>query len=406
MSQDNPKKNNRLIFILAFLIAVLILVNGAFAYWQMQQVKQEFDDVANRDLPLIAQLLPLIDRQFEQTLLIAKLDKLSFDQQSQIMPILEGSFFRTGDKFVTTLGELNRFIAAQIPLALMKTQIELSLIKTILGNIGKEHRQYQMHVLQMFDGIKGNSAMTNSSTAAKVSNQEKKLTAQLLGLRDQVQQYTQQSANAVEAHETLVIQETATFTLFVFSLGSAMLFLISQVMMSRNKAVEELTYFATFDSLTKLFNRRYFFERLEQAIKTATRHKQQLSVCVCDLDHFKQINDTFGHQAGDLALTEFSQILLDQIRADDVAGRFGGDEFILFLPNTDANSAIILLERVRVAVAAKVFDAGEGKYFSVTASFGVVELSDEQNNSTLLLELADKALFAAKEHGRDQVLGL
>lgn len=109
MSQFDPKKNNNAIFGLAFTIAALILVNGAFAFWQMQQVKQEFEDVANRDLPLVSQLLPLIDRQFEQTLLIEKLDKLGPDHRAQVISILQDSFLRTGEKFKTSLNKLNQF---------------------------------------------------------------------------------------------------------------------------------------------------------------------------------------------------------------------------------------------------------------------------------------------------------
>ena len=143
MSKFDPKKNNNAIFALAFAIAALILVNGAFAFWQMQQVKQEFEDVAKRDLPLVSHLLPLIDRQFEQTLLIEKLDKLGPDHRAQVISILQDSFLRTGEKFKTTLNKLNQFIEVQTPSATEQTRRELGRVNAMLGQIGQEHQQYQ-----------------------------------------------------------------------------------------------------------------------------------------------------------------------------------------------------------------------------------------------------------------------
>ena len=406
MSQFDPKKNNNAIFALAFAIAALILVNGAFAFWQMQQVKQEFEDVANRDLPLVSQLLPLIDRQFEQTLLIEKLDKLGPDHRAQVIFILQDSFLRTGEKFKTTLNKLNQFIAVQTPSATEQTRRELGRVNAMLGQIGQEHQQYQQQVAWMVEAIKGNQSPFETSVITQVSKQEKALRTELLAMRDEVQLFTQNSADAVEKHEALVIKETTVFTLFVFSLGAAMLFFIRKVMAARDDAINEITYYATFDSLTKLYNRRYFNERFDQAIKAATRHDQPLSLCLCDLDHFKKINDIQGHQAGDIALVGFADILTTHLRADDVAGRFGGDEFVLFFPNTNAADAVKLLERIRRKLANKVFHTGQDDDFSITATFGVSELSLEAKTVPALLSIADKALYKAKEKGRDRVHAL
>jgi diguanylate cyclase (GGDEF)-like protein len=127
---------------------------------------------------------------------------------------------------------------------------------------------------------------------------------------------------------------------------------------------------------------------------------------LCDLDHFKKINDTQGHQAGDIALVGFADMLTTHLRADDVAGRFGGDEFVLFFPNTKAGDAVKLLERIRRKLANKVFHTGQDDDFSITATFGVTELSLESKTVPALLSIADKALYKAKENGRDRVHAL
>ena len=155
------------------------------------------------------------------------------------------------------------------------------------------------------------------------------------------------------------------------------------------------------DTLTQLFNRRYFFQRLSESFSDAQRHGQPLSIIICDLDHFKQINDTYGHAAGDRALQVVSDVLKQQIRNFDVVARFGGEEFIFLLPQTDGDDACQLAERMRVATEGKKV-VGDRHSFSITASFGVVQcdtgVSMEENVSG-----ADQALYRAKSLGRNRV---
>jgi predicted signal transduction protein with EAL and GGDEF domain len=182
-------------------------------------------------------------------------------------------------EFKTSLDKLNQFIQVQSASATEHTRRELGRVNAMLGQIGQEHQQYQQQVAWMVEAIKGNQTPIETSVITQVSKQEKALRTELLAMRDEVQLFTQRSADAVDKHETLVIQETTVFTLFVFSLGAAMLFFIGKVIAARDEAINEITYHATFDSLTKLHNRRYFNERFDQAIKAATRHGQPLSLC-------------------------------------------------------------------------------------------------------------------------------
>ena len=168
-------------------------------------------------------------------------------------------------------------------------------------------------------------------------------------------------------------------------------------MNSREQAIEKISYFANYDPLTDLFNRRHFFDQFNQAIKKAEDSNTPLSLCVCDLDHFKEVNDTLGHRAGDNILTTFAEILRSNIRENDFVGRFGGDKFVICFPDATSEQAAEMVERIRTR-----FAEYNALKLSVTSTFGIAELNHETNTDDLLLEKADKALYKAKENGRNQ----
>lgn len=166
--------------------------------------------------------------------------------------------------------------------------------------------------------------------------------------------------------------------------------------------LEKLSHLARRDPLTDLFNRRAFSERLHEEIARSQRFGEVFSLVMLDLDHFKRVNDTCGHPVGDEVLRQFAAALRDTIRAEDVAGRFGGEEFCLLLPQTAAADALALTERVRSRVAEIAVAAGDG-VCRVTCSGGIAEWHgalDEQG----LLRRADEALYQAKNSGRDRVV--
>ena len=152
---------------------------------------------------------------------------------------------------------------------------------------------------------------------------------------------------------------------------------------------------ATTDGLTGLMNRRSFENRAHGLWSSNTRH----AVVMADLDHFKKLNDTHGHEAGDRALRVFAQTLRAQLRGDDLACRYGGEEFLVLLPETETFEAIEIAERIRDALSTA---AGEGGVPSVTASFGIAH-SDDAEELDELVQRADQALFAAKREGRDAI---
>ncbi len=158
------------------------------------------------------------------------------------------------------------------------------------------------------------------------------------------------------------------------------------------------------DDLTQLFTRQHIDEGLEQEIKQAQDNNQELSILILDLDHFKGVNDTYGHTTGDQVLQVFSSILTTHIRDDDMAGRFGGEEFVVILPDTNREGARFIAEDIRKAIESERINK-EGQVIKITVSIGLASYKNTHGNKALLLfEDADKALYQAKEQGRNQTV--
>jgi len=165
---------------------------------------------------------------------------------------------------------------------------------------------------------------------------------------------------------------------------------------------EEMQHLAITDSLTGLYNRRYFFEFTEKEISQSKRYMRDLSLIMMDIDHFKRVNDRFGHQIGDQVLKNVADICLSMLRKADIMCRFGGEEFMLLLPETGKEEAESAAERMCRAVADAVIQADSGEV-KITLSIGVAELDKEQDTLDSLIFAADNALYRAKAAGRDCV---
>jgi diguanylate cyclase (GGDEF)-like protein len=153
------------------------------------------------------------------------------------------------------------------------------------------------------------------------------------------------------------------------------------------------------DALTGLLNRHALYPILNQELDRSARYARPFSIILFDIDEFKAVNDTFGHMEGDKVLKELSTLVSGLLRKTDFAGRWGGEEFLLILPETDTAEAVILAERIRM----KVEDTFFTQVYNVTASFSVVAYRTGQNLESLL-DCADKALYQAKNNGRNQVI--
>jgi len=199
-----------------------------------------------------------------------------------------------------------------------------------------------------------------------------------------------------------VIHKTAkveTFASLIISIIVSILFVL--YVLSQKRAANALERLATVDPLTNIANRNKLNMILDKSIHLAQRYKLPLSVIFFDIDHFKKINDTHGHDAGDTVLTTIATLISKHIRQSDIFARWGGEEFIIVLPETEHDKAHMLAERFRKIIEAYHFLPD----VNVTCSFGVTQLHHD-DDETALLKRVDNALYSAKEHGRNKVVEL
>lgn len=171
----------------------------------------------------------------------------------------------------------------------------------------------------------------------------------------------------------------------------------------RDAANERLTILARQDALTGAFNRRHLLDELERQLQLKTRYGTPFSIIILDLDHFKSINDTLGHQVGDLVLIGLTRLLQDSLREIDICGRWGGEEFLCILPNTPIPEALYCAERLRAGLAVARI-VGAHPELVVTASFGVGTCQPDETIDNML-QRVDTQLYAAKAAGRNCVKG-
>ncbi len=195
----------------------------------------------------------------------------------------------------------------------------------------------------------------------------------------------------------LLLSSIAIITAFVIGIG------YKKVQQIREEYELELIEMATKDKLTNIYNRRSFEARLLQDLKQYDKFQTELSIILFDVDHFKFVNDTYGHQAGDSVLTLLAEIAQQTVRSNDIVARYGGEEFIILLPNTGKNGSQVIAEKLRSAIENATFDT-QSYEIQITVSLGVACISDVQHpNLDNLIKGADDALYYAKHNGRNQV---
>jgi len=165
---------------------------------------------------------------------------------------------------------------------------------------------------------------------------------------------------------------------------------------------QQVQHLAITDPLTNLNNRRYFFEAARRELERARRYQNSLSMIMLDIDHFKRVNDTYGHLAGDRILVAVAARCKEKLREVDLSARYGGEEFVFLLPETDLEGARQVAERLRAEVNDAPIDAGDKK-ISISVSLGVAELDEECVDLQALVRRADQALYVTKDTGRGKV---
>jgi len=162
---------------------------------------------------------------------------------------------------------------------------------------------------------------------------------------------------------------------------------------------DALVNMAMHDQLTNLFNRHYLLETANHRVAKAMRNNYSISILMMDIDHFKSINDTYGHPAGDAVLKEFAHVLKQESRHEDIISRFGGEEFVVFLDECGAQTAEKIAERIRQRI-----EGVKPEGIDVTISIGVAELKNGKEGFTDLIKRADDAMYRAKKQGRNRVI--
>jgi diguanylate cyclase (GGDEF)-like protein len=182
--------------------------------------------------------------------------------------------------------------------------------------------------------------------------------------------------------------------------GQEALATINKTLIEKNKELQTLSIT---DSLTGLYNRKHFMEALATEVARAKRHKHPCSVMMIDIDHFKKYNDTFGHQAGDDLLKKIGRIFTESLRSIDYASRYGGDEFIVLLPEVGSGGVVEVAERIRERVDAEALSS-DAKMVVITVSIGVAAFPEHGKNPETIIATADGALYHAKRSGRNRVV--
>lgn len=183
----------------------------------------------------------------------------------------------------------------------------------------------------------------------------------------------------------------------------------AQITLSKAKSYVEVLEYATIDALTGYNNRHQFEKRLKETTAAAKRQNQPLCCIMSDIDFFKKVNDTYGHAVGDCVLKTVAKTIKKELREEDIASRYGGEEFIFLLPHTKLEEAVVVAERLRNQVEKKKINIEEynikdTKEISVTISIGVSEYNKNDKEPQTLYQKADAALYKAKENGRNRVI--
>lgn len=167
---------------------------------------------------------------------------------------------------------------------------------------------------------------------------------------------------------------------------------------------EEIYRLTTVDGLTQVYNKRYFLENLDRELSRSHRYGRELSLIIFDIDHFKNVNDTYGHLAGDYVLKEMARIIAGNIRREDFFARYGGEEFAIILPEIDNPNSLVMAEKVRKLIEEHDF-VFEDTHMPTTVSVGVATADDAITDPMELIKEADQNLYQAKNDGRNKVVG-
>jgi diguanylate cyclase (GGDEF)-like protein len=394
------------ISILAGAIAFLVLLNGAFALLWTTSIKDEFSEVSQKDLPLWGMTARLIEARLEESLLF---EQAWLATEPSVAPRLREDVARRIEAFAEQGREVDaavqretafarQTLAASAPEHPERTSGEA---EALLDRLDQQHERYLEHSHESLNLLQRHAVDDAMEVRLLAERYERLMAQTMMALQKRVDRFTASSARTVRRGETGLQHALATFTLGAFLIGVFMLRGIKRISDDRREAMRQLEILAVRDPLTGVANRRHFEARLREAVSAASRYGDSLTLCLVDLDYFKQVNDQHGHSAGDDVLRRFAQAAAREVREVDLIGRLGGDEFAILFWHTAVHEARLVVERIRERFARESFAQKDGGCFQLSATFGLAELSPAHADAEALLVAADQALYQAKANGRN-----
>ncbi len=396
------------VLILAGVIALMVVANGVFAIVWTTGLKQQFVGVVGDDLPLVSLATQIMVLQLEQAHVLQQAWRRDSEPQDDVGPAdlqrQAAAVQRSSDRRTELLQQEQRYgETASRRKDLRATKRADPRARRLIDELLRgeaQYRSYALGAIERLEADDADGARAAYANADAVEQQISSLTASMLALSER---FTTTASRQLRRAETGLQHALATFTAGAVAIGAWMILLIRRINVARRDAERRLEFLAVHDSLTGLSNRRHFDEQLEAAIAEARRFGDPLCLCLCDLDYFKSINDEHGHAVGDVILRRFAELLRANVRAVDLAGRYGGDEFAIFFRRTRAAEAQIVLDRIRAELHDQAYVDGRGEAFRASATFGVAEFRPAVHDAKGLFLAADQALYAAKAKGRDRV---
>ena len=407
-----PKKKDHSgwITVLVWVVAVMLLLIGILAVYETTSIRKQFEYLAYKDVPILAISGRVALLSLEESDLLEKATRLGLDfpagVAAQPLAAMQRAFkeynveidrqLLRGQRAARVIGPAadKNFDGNQVPYL------------DALVSAHEKQEQYTSICNQLFAALMRGDRVNAEALYAIASKREEEMKSAYQTVLTESQRSAGQAIGTVRRGEASAIRSLAATTAAALAVALWIVFLIRQIMLARRRAEAMLEHIAIHDELTGLYNRRHLLTRLDEALHAARRHNLSLSLCICDLDRFKEANDNHGHGLGDEVLQRFAQRIRTEIRTEDIAGRYGGDEFVIVFPNTAARESRSVVERIRAGFEQEVFFSNRGAAFSLSATFGLADLSPAHTDDKKFFETADQALYEAKNQGRNCVVAV
>jgi diguanylate cyclase (GGDEF)-like protein len=394
------------VLVLAGVIALMVLVNGAFAVFWTTNLRREFVESRGEAAPFAIAATKIVmlhedeAGHFDKAWRVGAADSDLPDETTR--ETQQKEFFDANARVDDMLREQSLLAesASAAPDRSLSPWANSEAVR-LLDEMAREHKAYVELAQRAYAYQQAGDPEAAAGVRAHVDAAEQRFEEASTALVGLAQRLVAAADRRLRRAETGLQHTLITFTAAAFAVGLWMMYLIRRINHARRAAEDEIRRLALHDPLTGLANRRFFDEQLELAIEEARRFGDPLSLCLCDLDHFKKINDEHGHHVGDAILRRFAELARDGVRSVDLAGRYGGDEFVIFFRRTNAAEARVVLERICENLRASAQADARGDLCRATAACGVADFQPHYPNAQALFVAADQALYRAKAAGRD-----